>query len=182
MPRNYQSDDVLVLLPTLNSALDKIELKFKSIDELNLQDLKDAIDQLEGAAEGGSLADLATKDYVDTQVSPKADTATVNAALEGKVDKETYNSDMAGKADNSKFDEYTNTADLTELLKGKVDTDTFTQKLSDKVDKVAGSSLATTEQLAQIETNSQAIEAIQSQLSGIETTLSELNTRIEKVV
>lgn len=33
-----------------------------------------------------------------------------------------------------------------------------------------------------IDTNSQAIEAIQSQLSGIETTLSELNTRIEKVV
>lgn len=50
-----------------------------------------------------------------------------------------------------------------------------------KVDKVEGSSLATTAQLEQIETNKTNIESINTQLSGLEKTLTSIANDVEGI-
>ena len=56
------------------------------------------------------------------------------------------------------------------------------ESVDNKVDKVEGSSLATSAQLKQIETNKTDITEIKSQLEGVEASLSGLNTRMGAVV
>lgn len=121
---------------------------------------KTNIDKKVDKEEGKSLVSDTDVKQITTN---KTDIATLKT---GKVDK-VSGKDLVAETDITQIT--TNKTDIASLKTGKVD-------------KVEGSSLITSTQLNQIETNKTNITEIQSQLEGVETSLTSLNTRMGAVV
>ena len=106
-------------------------------------------------------------DWTKEKIATKA--TEINQAIDNKVDK-VEGSSLA------------TTAQLEQIETNKTNIEGLTESVGKKVDAEEGKSLIPEADLTQITTNKTNIETIQSQLEGVEASLTGLNTRMEKVV
>lgn len=137
-------------------------------------------------ADKSQLTGLATESYVDEKVSSIGDIkgSCLKSELEGKK-AECGKNDVFIVTDDSNHMYYFNGTDFVDTnavahvdLSNYYDKATIDSSLSNKVDKVEGSSLVTTAQLNQIETNKASIASNASEISTLKTTLNDIKTDI----
>lgn len=92
------------------------------------------------------------------------------------------NESIDNKVDKVEGSSLATSAQLTQIETNKTNIEGLTESVGKKVDAEEGKSLIPEADLTQITTNKTNIETIQSQLEGVEASLTGLNTRMEKVV